>query len=46
MKWNTMYIEVIIALIREKYLSQIIGFYDSNLIKILVGIEDMVGQLY
>ena len=31
--------EAISMLIREKYLSKIRGFYDSNLIKVLVGIR-------
>lgn len=34
-----MFVEVIFMLIRESYLSKIRGFYDSNLIKILVGIR-------
>lgn len=34
-------------LIRENYLSKIKGFYDSDLIKILVGIrEDRVSPLF
>lgn len=36
---SIIYIEVIFMLIRESYLSKIRGFYDSNLIKILVGIR-------
>ena len=34
-----MYREVIYMLLREDYLSKIRGFYDSDLIKILVGIR-------
>lgn len=34
-----MWLEVIIVLVREAYLSKIRGFYNSNLIKILVGIR-------
>ena len=34
-----MYKEVIYMLLREDYLSKIRGFYDSDLIKILVGIR-------